>query len=106
MFRVNGFRSGDKDDDSDCTPIQSDGKRWHLGNKCSLYLYSRLEEVDYFSKNLFWRWLSVDFGEQKDLLEFLEKVQFLQRSMPYCLWSARYKRSIPLDTYLVVLFWY
>ena len=44
MFRVIDWKSGDKDGDSDGTLFQTNGERhsvsarWHLRNKCSLYL--------------------------------------------------------------------
>ena len=46
MLRVIDFRSEDKDDDSDDTLFQSNGKTlrqtvpagWQMHNKCSLYL--------------------------------------------------------------------
>ena len=43
----------------------------------------------------------VDLGEQVDFLKFLNLVQFLERTKPYCFWQAIYKRS-----YIVLLLCY
>ena len=48
----------------------------------------------------------VDLGEQVDFLKFLNLVQFLERTKPYCFWQAIYKRSIPLNAYIVLLLCY
>ena len=69
---------------------------WRLHRKCSLYLLCQVEEVNYFSSNLFWRWLAVDFGEQMDLLEFI----YLEDQALLFL-AVEIQKESSLNTYLV-----
>ena len=48
----------------------------------------------------------VDLDGQVDLLEFLKQGHFLYKSKPSFFWAAKYKKNIPLNTYLTVLFYY